>query len=66
VELGPAGIVSEELASRLAPSAGLRNRLVHEYAEIDDAIVLAAVRDARIEYSGYIAALERYLSERGL
>lgn len=66
VELGRAGIVPEELASRLARSAGLRNRLVHEYAEIDDAIVLAAVRDARRDYARYISEVERYLSGRGL
>ena len=31
MKLGQLGILSEELAGALAPSAGLRNRLVHEY-----------------------------------
>lgn len=30
------GAISAALADRLAPSAGLRNALVHDYAEIDD------------------------------
>jgi uncharacterized protein YutE (UPF0331/DUF86 family) len=66
VELGRAGILAEELAARLAPSAGLRNRLVHEYDDIDDAIVLAAVRDARRDYADYIGALEHHLASQGL
>jgi uncharacterized protein YutE (UPF0331/DUF86 family) len=39
----------------------LRHRLVHEYDEIDDAIVLAAVRSARSLYPAYLEAVERYL-----
>lgn len=31
----------------LAPSAGLRNRLVHEYEAIDDMVVIEAVRRAQ-------------------
>lgn len=44
---GRAGLIPPALAERLAPSAGLRNRLVHEHDEIDDAIVLQAVAEAR-------------------
>jgi uncharacterized protein YutE (UPF0331/DUF86 family) len=66
VELGRAGILAGQLAARLAPSAGLRNRLVHEYDDIDDAIVLGAVRDARRDYADYIAALEQHLASQGL
>lgn len=36
-------ILPEELARQLAPSAGLRNRLVHEYESLDDARVLASI-----------------------
>jgi hypothetical protein len=32
----------------------------------DDAIVLAAVRDARRDYADYIAVLENHLSTQGL
>ena len=46
----------------LAPSAGLGHRLVHEYDEIDDAIVLAAVGTARSLYPGYLEAVERHVS----
>ena len=35
ISLGQAGVIPRELAERLAPAAGLRNRLVHEYDDID-------------------------------
>jgi uncharacterized protein YutE (UPF0331/DUF86 family) len=65
VELGRQGITATELALRLAPAAGLRNRLVHEYDALDDAIVLDAVRQARRDFAAYVATIERYLTTRG-
>lgn len=62
VQLGRSGLIPEDLGGRLAPSAGLRNRLVHEYDDIDDAIVLRAVGEARREFAEFVAAVERYLS----
>ena len=38
-----AGAMSPELAAELAPSAGLRNILTHEYATIDIGLVAQAV-----------------------
>lgn len=62
---GRAGLIPDDLARQLAPSAGLRNRLVHEYDVIDDAIVLAAVRAARQRYAAFVAAIERHLGGIG-
>jgi uncharacterized protein YutE (UPF0331/DUF86 family) len=64
IRLADHGILSRELADSLAPSAGLRNRLVHEYDAIVDAIVLDAVRKAQSLYPQYVAAVERYLAAR--
>jgi uncharacterized protein YutE (UPF0331/DUF86 family) len=61
IAAGRAGVIPDELARQLAPSAGLRNRLVHEYDAIDDAIVLGAVRAARQQYTAFIAAIDRHL-----
>jgi uncharacterized protein YutE (UPF0331/DUF86 family) len=61
IALGRLGVISRELAERLAPAAGLRNRLVHEYDEIDDRIVLKAVGEARRDFAAYAAAVEEYL-----
>lgn len=56
-----AGDLSRELAQALAPSTGLRNRLVHEYDDIDDEIVLDAVREARALFAQYVDAIETAL-----
>ena len=62
VRLGEAGVIPRELAQSLAPAAGLRNRLVHEYDVLDDAIVLAAAGDACDLLARYVAAVQRFLS----
>ena len=61
LRLADHGILPRQLAEALAPSAGLRNRLVHEYESIVDAIVLDAVRNAQRLFPQYVAAIERYL-----
>jgi uncharacterized protein YutE (UPF0331/DUF86 family) len=65
VALGDADIVPAALAAALAPAAGMRNRLVHEYDVIDDAIVLAAVGVAVRDFGAYVHAVERFLDTRG-
>lgn len=65
IALGRQEVIPASLAERLAPAAGLRNRLVHEYDEIDDEIVLKAVAQARRDFAEYVAALERYLGDQG-
>ena len=49
-------ILPEALARALAPSAGLRDRLVHEYDAIDDAKVFAAIPTALDLYRQYSAS----------
>ena len=61
VALGRAGIIDAALARRLAPAAGLRNRIVHEYEEIDHALILQAAQSAPDELRAYVAAVEQYL-----
>ncbi len=59
--LGDIGVLPPELAAALAPTAGLRNRLVYEYDDLDDALVLAAVNTAGQLFSHYVAAIEAAL-----
>ena len=66
VAMGDLGIFSPELAQRLAPSAGLRNRLVHEYETLDDDRVLAAIGALPEQYPRYIQAIEAHLGKAGL
>lgn len=43
--LGAHGALSPELATSVRRAVGFRNVLVHEYADVDDAIVLARLHD---------------------
>lgn len=57
-----AGALPADLAERLAPSVGLRNVLVHEYAAVDLRLVVAAVDQARTDYRAYVAAIADVLA----
>lgn len=58
--LAERGILSADLAAALAPSAGLRNRLVHEYDDLIDAVVLDAVKKLLQLYPQYVAAIDAH------
>ncbi len=65
IKLGELAVIPVKLAKELAPSAGLRNRLVHEYDDIDNSIVLAAVKMADDLYPKYIKAVEDHIESTG-
>lgn len=60
--LADLGAIDRALAEALAPSAGLRNRLVHEYDTLDDAKVHAAVGTACDLLARFIDAMDRHLA----
>jgi uncharacterized protein YutE (UPF0331/DUF86 family) len=60
-ELGKQGWLPVELAERLAPSAGLRNRLVHQYATIDDRRVFDALGMAVEQFPAYVSGVRRLI-----
>jgi uncharacterized protein YutE (UPF0331/DUF86 family) len=64
IALGTLGVLANGLARDLAPSAGLRNRLVHEYDDLDDQKVLAAIGFVQELYPRYVAAVEAFLESR--
>jgi len=39
--LGRNGVIESKLGEAIAPAMGFRNVLVHEYAEVDDSVVVA-------------------------
>ncbi len=57
-----AGVITSELAAELAPSAGLRNILTHEYVTVDLEILARSIPLARDVYSRYVAAIAGYLA----
>ena len=62
LKLAGLGVVEAEFAKRLAPAAGLRNRLVHDYEEIDPGKVFDALGPARVDIIDYLRAVEAYLT----
>lgn len=61
IEAGNKGIITRELASSLAASAGMRNRLVHQYEEINNRIVFSAIPMALAQFSLYVQQITIYL-----
>ena len=57
------GALPPDLAKRLAPSAGLRNILVYQYAEADLSIIATAVDRALVDYGEYVRTVARWLRE---
>lgn len=65
LRLADLGVVDAAFARRLAPSAGLRNRLVQEYEEIDPGRLFDALAPARADIVEYLRAVEAYLTRGG-
>lgn len=62
LRLAEIGVVEGEFARRIARSAGLRNRLVHDYEGIDHAKVFAALIDALEDVPQYLERINGYLT----
>jgi uncharacterized protein YutE (UPF0331/DUF86 family) len=61
--LPKAGLVRESIAKQLASLAGLRNRLIHNYEDVDDQIVFNNYARALRLFPQYLAAVRQKLGE---
>ena len=59
-----AGLLTEDLADRLAPAVGLRNILTHEYATVNVDHVAAAVPRACADVADYVRSVAQWLATR--
>ncbi len=64
IKMGDINVIPVALAKELAPSAGLRNILVHEYDALNHSIVLEAVKVAGNIYPQYINSVEDFISDQ--
>ncbi len=62
IDLADLGVYKHEFASRIAKSAGLRNRIVHEYDEIDASQVYGAIKAASKDIPEYMRHVEACLT----
>lgn len=58
------GAISVDLADRLAPSAGLRNALTHDYADIDDERVHASIPFVLAGFREFAVSVVAWLEAR--
>jgi len=62
VQIGKLKIIPDELAKKLAQSAGLRNRLAHEYNGINEKKVYQAVKICFMDIPKYLKKIERFIT----
>jgi len=65
VRLGTLQVLPPDFARRLAPCAGLRNRIVHEYEDIDAARVYEALQAAVNDIPEYIRCVQQHVEASG-
>jgi uncharacterized protein YutE (UPF0331/DUF86 family) len=59
--LAEGGVFPREFAERIAPTVGLRNRLVHRYEEIDPELLIRTAKAESGDFREYIAQVNAYL-----
>ncbi len=64
IKTGELNIISADLAEKLAPSAGFRDRLVHEYDRLEHSMILKAVGMAEELYPKFIKEVGDYISKK--
>jgi uncharacterized protein YutE (UPF0331/DUF86 family) len=65
IQLAALGAYEAEFGRRLAGCAGLRNRIIHEYDELDPRKVHEALTAAVQDVSAYLHAIEDYVKRTG-
>ncbi len=63
INLVELGVYDAEFARVVASSAGLRNRIAHEYDEIDAKQVYTAIKSAMADVPEYIRSIEEFLKK---
>lgn len=61
IQMGRLGVLPIDFATALAPMAGLRNRLVHEYNDLDSSKIHEALRSASRDVPVYLAHVTRHI-----
>jgi uncharacterized protein YutE (UPF0331/DUF86 family) len=64
LDVADAGAIEQALAERLAPSAGLRNVLVHGYDEVDHEQLVRGAELALEHYPAYVRAVAEFTRAR--
>ncbi len=60
-QLARIGVLDVRFATRVAGAAGLRNRLVHDYDDLDHQLIFAALAQALTDVPAYVAAVHSFV-----
>ncbi|WP_267489728.1 DUF86 domain-containing protein [Enemella dayhoffiae] len=60
------GLFPAQLAESLKPSVGMRNVLIHEYVNVDLALVSKAIPLARDQYGQYVRSVAEWVAKQGV
>lgn len=63
LRLGDLGVYPKEFAEAIAPSAGLRNVLVHEYNHIDQALLKQNIQETIEQFQEYMRFVLAYVDK---
>lgn len=63
IDLSVCGVLDNVFATSIAPSTGLRNRLVHEYEEINNEIVFNSIDRVIDMYKEYLVLISKFIKE---
>ncbi len=63
-EVGRLRVLPSGLAGAIAPSAGERNIIVHEYEDLDDAVIYESIGETLRLYREYIRAVLEYVDRK--
>ncbi|HHV94858.1 MAG TPA: DUF86 domain-containing protein [Clostridiaceae bacterium] len=63
IEVAECGVFDSIFAISIAPSTGLRNRLVHEYEKVSDEIVFNSINKFINLYKKYLSLIFKYIEE---
>jgi uncharacterized protein YutE (UPF0331/DUF86 family) len=62
IQLSHLGVYPVEFAQRIAACAGLRNRIAHEYDDIDPQKLFEAIRQADQDLPEYLRSIDNWLA----
>lgn len=63
LKMAEIGVLDGAFAKRVANTTGLRNRLAHEYEDVDNRIVWRGLKGFVRVYKNYIKAISSYIKE---
>ena len=64
IELGRLKILPRDFAQKIAQYAGLRNRLVHEYNNLDEKKVYKAMKQSIKDFPKYLKYIEKFINKK--